>query len=207
MEAWLARVGGWIAEGGMAAVFGICAIGIGLVLIGIYRVTDPNAGYQATKRRPKKEYRATHKKDGEPGEDTRLLRPRNYRARAMVIDDARGQAELDKPGTPEGVREAQEEDGQEEGRSYRERWENESRALEDGAEGGTDKEAPRTLVGWVYNVPMDSYWLLDTTGEIVRVVTAEEWEIHRGRTAKDLLVQGFPMIPDEVPYHGREVNR
>jgi hypothetical protein len=204
-----AYVGGIIAEGGLAAVIGICALGCGLCLYGIYRVTDPNDGYAPTRRRPKEPnewdiepdpstlpYKAKH-----DGDQTRRLFPPGPRR-----DDAGQPLEVNYAGTPGRLREAQEEDGQEEGRSYRERWQDRHRAIEDGEEGGEDAEAPRTIDGWYYSPPMDAYYLLDSAGEIIRTVSAIEWEDERGKTAKDLLIQGFPMIPEHVPYHGREAS-
>lgn len=212
----MSAIGGLLAEAGPFVIGGLLLIVLGLGLIGLWKFTDPNDGYERVHERPKQPkpwnvepeeppYRPRHNFAGDPGDATRRLFPVTNTARARV-GYAGEPSELDHAGTPGRVREAQEEDGQEEGGADRERREDEGRALPHGEEGSEDAQAARTLIGWFYSPPMDAYYLLDDMGTIVYAVEAIDWEEKRGATAKDLLVQGLPMIPEHVPYHGREVS-
>ena len=224
MTAELAR---WLSN--PLVVVGLCAIAGGLLLAflawaftGEYEKGGYEERHAATKGReptfpattePEADAavgRHHHRFAGAPDEGTRRLWPTTNTARSRVVLIG-----------PEGIESGEEEARrthhagedtrvrvdarkghvEEEGGADRERGEDEGRAVAHGEEGGAHEEEARTLTGWFYVMPTDRFILLDSRGDIVSVMDAERWEEHRGAAALDLLTQGLPMIPEDVPYH------
>lgn len=54
------------------------------------------------------------------------------------------------------------------------------------------------VLRWRFVLATDSYVLLDKDYNIVYRIQTDDWYYRRGEFARDLFVNGFPMIPDDV---------
>lgn len=212
----------FLAEGAPWSILGVCLIVGGILLVAVERTWAYTDRYVATRRRPRKlkpwhveptgeqgvitRHVPRHSYAGEPGQETRRLMPVTNTARARVSttesngDDHAGQPTQEHhAGTAGRVREAQ---GQghveEEGGADRERGQDEGGPVADGEEGSANAGAPE-VAQWFHVLVTDEYVLLTPDRTILDRVSCEAWYYDRGKVARDLLVQGKPMIPDYVP--------
>jgi hypothetical protein len=178
----MTRIGNFIAEGAPFTIIGICLIAAGLVMYVCWRASAPD-DYKGVRERP---VRLEPWMREPSGERAQVVPRRSTQAPARHRADTMG-GETTKigPATVRAVIPVDERIAVPV-----------PRPLE-----RVQEPEPVTLVGWFYNMPMDCFVLLDSRDEIVCTIKAETWEDERGATAKALLVQGLPMIPDDVPYH------